>query len=191
MEKEKLNVYQKLQKCRTELQKKNLKKSGSNKFAGFNYFELSDFLPTVNDLFYENGLCSMFNLHQETETASLEIINVDNLEDRIVFEAPVAEANIKGCTPIQSLGGQITYLRRYLYMNALEIVESDMFDSKTGDMEVEVKKTIKKATPKQIELINQLVSDIPAMLNYYKIEKVEDLPMNVASQIIKKKQGEQ
>lgn len=46
-----------------------------------------------------------------------------------------------------------------------------------------------KATPKQIELINKLVEDTKAMLEYYKIDKIEDLTLQQASEIISKKKG--
>lgn len=48
-------------------------------------------------------------------------------------------------------------------------------------------KLTKKATPKQVEKVKELVSDIPKMLEYYKIEKVEDLTIEQASEIIAKK----
>ena len=57
-----MNVFEKLQLCRVELQKSNLKKSGKNKFAGFEYFELGDFLPKVNELFNDHKLFSNFNI---------------------------------------------------------------------------------------------------------------------------------
>lgn len=126
-----LNVYAKLQKARVELQKKNLKKSGKNKFANFNYYELADFLPSINELFNELGLFSQFNIRENV--ATLTIINIQNITDVVMFESPVKEAEIKGSTPIQCLGGIHTYMKRYLYLNALEIVESDMFDAKVGD----------------------------------------------------------
>lgn len=44
-----------------------------------------------------------------------------------------------------------------------------------------------KATEKQIATIKELVSDIPAMLEYYKLERIEDLTITQASAIIKKK----
>ena len=46
-----------------------------------------------------------------------------------------------------------------------------------------------KASPKQIELIKTLVEDIDSMLNYYKIDKIEDLNIQQASEIISKKKG--
>lgn len=55
-----------------------------------------------------------------------------------------------------------------------------------GDQQEE-KKLTKKATPKQVEKVKELVSDIPKMLEYYKVEKVEDLSIEQASEIIAKK----
>jgi len=46
-----MTVYKKLQKARVLLNASSIKKSGKNKFAGYDYFELGDFLPTVNEIF--------------------------------------------------------------------------------------------------------------------------------------------
>jgi hypothetical protein len=46
-----------------------------------------------------------------------------------------------------------------------------------------------KATPKQIEMVNNLVEDKEAMLKYYKVDKIEDLTIQQASEIISKKGG--
>jgi len=155
----KQNVYEKLQHARVMLQEKNNKKSGKNKFAGFNYYELADFMPSVNDIFDKVGLFSMFNI--KGDIATLVIINVDNVTDTITFESPIAQAEIKGSTPIQCLGGIHTYMKRYLYLNALEIVESDMFDAKVGDKKdplVEGKAKIEeKKTEKKEENYRELV----------------------------------
>ena len=40
-----LSVYKKLQMARLALVQTTLKKSGRNKFAGYEYFELGDFIP--------------------------------------------------------------------------------------------------------------------------------------------------
>lgn len=124
-----MNIYEKLQNCRVELQKKELKKSGKNKFAGFSYFELKDFLPTINELFEQHKLFSNFSI--KDNEATLTIINTE-AEEKVIFTSPIAEANVKGCTPIQSLGAIHTYMKRYLYMNALEIVEPDLLDGEVG-----------------------------------------------------------
>jgi hypothetical protein len=41
----------------------------------------------------------------------------------------MADANLKGCHPIQNLGAVETYTRRYLWVSAMEIVEHDALDS--------------------------------------------------------------
>ena len=118
------NIYEKLQECRADLSKTKFTKSGHNTFSNYKYFELGDFLPIVNQLFKDNRLSSEFNLYDKM--AILKIIDIDDLKSQIVFKVPIAEAKINGSSPIQALGGQITYLRRYLYINALEIAENDM-----------------------------------------------------------------
>jgi hypothetical protein len=122
-------VYAKLQKARIKLQQSAIKKSGHNKFAGYQYFELGDFLPTINEIFNELGLCSVISF--DKELATLRIIDTDN-GGAITFTSPMADANLKGCHPIQNLGAVETYSRRYLYVTALEIVEHDALDATTG-----------------------------------------------------------
>lgn len=130
-----MNIYEKLQACRVELQEMNLKKSGKNDFAKFEYFELADFLPKVNSLFKKYKLFSAFSIGADN-LATLTIINSeDENGEKIVFTSPVEELELKGCNKIQALGGVHTYLKRYLYVNALEIVENDLFDKVSGKKE--------------------------------------------------------
>jgi len=125
------NVYQKLQECRVKLQAVKLKKSGKNKYSGYDYFELEDFLPKVNELFQEHKLTSLISF--TPETATLTIVNTEQPEETIVFTSPMAEASLKGCHPIQNLGAVQSYQRRYLYIAALEIAEHDALDSTIGN----------------------------------------------------------
>ena len=46
-EQKQLNIYQKLQKSRVDLQNKKLKKTGINKYSNYDYFELGDLLMLV------------------------------------------------------------------------------------------------------------------------------------------------
>ena len=124
------NIYSKMQKARCEFQEKPLKKSGHNKFAGYHYFELGDFLPTINSLLEKYNLCS--NISFDNDMATLTIVNAENTDEKLVFTSPMSEANLKGCHDVQNLGAVQTYLRRYLWVNAFEIVESDGLDATTG-----------------------------------------------------------
>ncbi len=137
-------IYEKLQKCRVELQNLKLKKSGKNNYAGFEYFELKDFLPTVNELFAKNKMFSNFSM--TSEIAELEIVDCED-KTSVTFTSPIAELELKGCNKIQALGGTHTYLKRYLYINALEIVEADLFDAVTGKEEPQEEKKEKPICP--------------------------------------------
>ena len=125
-----MSVYKKLQEARIDLQSRPLKKSGRNKFAGFEYFELGDFLPTIQTIFTEKGLCGTITFY--TDIAILTIVDVDKPEDKIEFKSPMSTAELKGCHAIQNLGAVQTYLRRYLWVAAMEIVEHDSLDAITG-----------------------------------------------------------
>jgi len=112
--------------ARMFLQQMALKKSGHNKFAGYQYFELGDFLPQINEIFHGQGLCGVISY--DSEYASLTITDVDD-GTNIVITSPMVEANLKGAHAIQNLGAVETYQRRYLWMTAMEIVEHDALDS--------------------------------------------------------------
>lgn len=166
----KMNVYQKLQKARIDLQKMKIKKSGKNSYAGFTftYYELKDFIPAINELFDKYGLSSNFSIKEGQ--ASLFIMNSESPDnDFCVFTSPVAEAQLKGCTPIQALGAVHTYMKRYLYLNAFEIVEDDMLDAQAGNVKTNFDEKI----------INGLgaVSTIAELNKYYDENKkdVDDL----------------
>ena len=130
-----MSVHNKLMQARMMLQGTQMKKSGLNKFAGYSYFELSDFIPEIQKIFYEIGLCGVVSFN--IEYATLCITDVDD-GTVIVIQSPMAEANLKGAHPIQNLGAVESYQRRYLWMTAMEIVEHDIIDS--APPEVETKK---------------------------------------------------
>ena len=138
-----MSLYSKIQTVKNELLEANTKKSGQNKFAGFSYYELADFLPTIVKLCLKNKLLTKVSF--TNDLATLEIINVEEPFDREVYTSPMREIQMKGTNEIQSLGGVETYQRRYLYMAAFDIVESDMFDGKDGNS-FKVKNEVKAPT---------------------------------------------
>jgi len=122
-----MNIFEKLQSVRVSLAALEIKKGGENKFAGYKYFELSDFLPEVQRLFNTAKLCGIVTFTKET--ANLTVINIEKPDEVILFTSPMSEATLKGAHPIQNLGAVETYQRRYLYMAALEITEPDAIDA--------------------------------------------------------------
>jgi len=145
-----MSVYKKLQKARVLLNASSIKKSGKNKFAGYEYFELSDFIPTVNEIFDSVGLCGVVNFGEQ---ATLTVYDTDG-DGQVTFSSPLVFAeNAKG-QAIQSLGSTHTYFRRYLWLLALELTEHDSIDSlpqedKPKPIAVEVKPVVKPQEPEQ------------------------------------------
>lgn len=159
------NVKAKLQLARVMLQEEDLSKTGKNDFAHFDFFQLEDFLPQINEIFARLGLHSEFNITTEVvafeeksivcvengnlinitktpilkEMATLVITDVLKPDDVEVYEmetAPVMIGNNTKQNIYQAAGGRNTYYKRYLYMNALEIVEKDESDTVLGQPDI-------------------------------------------------------
>lgn len=122
-----MSVYKKLMAARLELQSRKLSKSGHNKFAGYQYFELGDFLPTIQEIFAKHELCGVVSFG--TDIARLTIVDMSENGGSLEVTSPMSEAALKGCHAVQNLGAVQTYIRRYLWVTALEIVEHDALDS--------------------------------------------------------------
>lgn len=119
-------IYEKLMSARIRLQSTPMKKSGHNKFAQYHYFELGDFLPAIQTIFADLKMAGVVSFGLDLATLTL----VD-LEDgtQIQITSPMSSAALKGCHEVQNLGAVQTYIRRYLWVAALEIVEHDSIDS--------------------------------------------------------------
>lgn len=166
------NIYQKLAEARVILQNSEIKKSGMNNFAKFKYFELQDFLPEINNIFNKLGLISIFNLDEKR--AKLTIINSNKIDETLTFYTPTAEADIKGAQAIQKLGGVHTYLKRYLYLNALEIAEHDAIDSveQVKSNPKQAKKEItSESKQKLMNLIKEYELDINKVATMFNLNK--------------------
>lgn len=140
-----MSVHKKLMQARVKLQSTEMKKSGLNKFAGYSYFELGDFIPHIQTIFNDIGLCGVVSFN--SEYATLCITDVDD-GTVVVITSPMAEANLKGAHPIQNLGAVESYQRRYLWMTAMEIVEHDIIDSAPAAEPKPVVKAETKVEPK-------------------------------------------
>jgi hypothetical protein len=147
-----MNVYQKLAAARRMFLDAGVRKSGTNDHAEYDYFELEDIVPAQTRIFEEVGLVELFRyVEPKWQPVSLgdrwepklgepmavaTVVNADDPEQAIEFKLKWSEVppivNAKGkqvTTPIQRTGGEQTYMRRYLKMQVLDIVESDSVDS--------------------------------------------------------------
>jgi hypothetical protein len=136
-----MSALRKLNAARVRFHNSAIKKTGHNKFAGYNYFELGDFLVPALAIFNELDLCAVVSYGKDE--ASMTITDLDD-GSQVVITSPMSSAALKGCHEVQNLGAVQTYLRRYLWVAALEIVEHDAIDSSEGA----AKKTDKAAAKK-------------------------------------------
>ena len=169
-----MSVYKKLQEARIKLQSIQMKKSGHNKFAGYQYFELGDFLTPIQQIFNEVGLCGVVSF--SAETATLRIVDVDAPNEVIEFTSPMGSAALKGCHEVQNIGAVETYQRRYLYVTALEIVEHDALEAVTG--KPEVAKLEKPQKPVAQDEFDKLPPEDQAMLRDIAMEAIAYLSKN-------------
>lgn len=111
-------------------------------------------LPTekiTKTVFDENGVQTGVAVTEKEnfeykEYAFLEVTNLDNEEEVELYEKETANCSLSGAQPIQNLGGKSTYMKRYMYMDLLEINENDKVEEETGKpAKVETKTTTKKA----------------------------------------------
>lgn len=140
-----MNLYEKINSVKNELVKEGIKKTGENKISHYSYFELSGFMPTIIRKCEELKLFTVVSF--STESAKLQIINAEKPEEKIEISSPMSTADLKGCHEVQNLGAVQTYLRRYLYMAAFDIVVDDEIDN--GE---------KKPEPKQPTAIDYTVN---------------------------------
>ena len=116
---------------RCELQSTKLKKSGQNKFAGFSYYELADFLPTLNQLMMKHEVNDLYSI--DGSDATLTLIKGDEKQVyKMPFERFATPLNKNGTASmqdIQYLGALNTYYKRYLYLNAFGITDGEVIDA--------------------------------------------------------------
>jgi len=155
-----------------------MKKSGHNKFAGYQYFELGDFLTPIQKIFGEVGLCGVVSF--TPELAILRIVDVENTEQVIEFTSPMGSAALKGCHEVQNIGAVETYQRRYLYVTALEIVEHDALEAVTGspDQKKEVTKLEKPQKPVTQDEFDKLPPEDQQMLRDIAMEAIAYIAKN-------------
>lgn len=173
-----MTIYKKLNEARQAFHKMNLKKSGINQFAGYSYFELSDFLVPGMQCLSEAGLVPVVSFEPSRAIMRLHEIDGDGV---IEIESPRAAANLKGCHPIQNLGAEETYQRRYLWMAALEIVEHDAVDSS---------QPVEKITESQEVDLKTLIDEVgaehgEAMLKWAGVSELSDLPADKYKMAVK------
>lgn len=148
-----MTLNRKLESIKLELRKTISTKSGYNTHSKFKYYQLEDFLPQVLELFGKYHIYNEYSIDTDLEIveertdfdgdgtphksvtkrpveyAYLYLKNLDNEDDEMIYRLKTAEASVYGAAAIQNLGAKITYMKRYIYMSLLDIVEPDVVDA--------------------------------------------------------------
>ena len=174
----------KLQLMRCKVLEANPRKTGYNPYGKFNYFKLNDFLPIANQIMKEMGMWSEFSIRMVGDV-EYAVLNICDTNQQITFMLPTAEAN-NSQNPIQNAGSKNTYMKRYCWMNALELEEDDTVDAATGSPE---DKKVNLATKFQVDKLSQykdkLINEFKA-LNVKSVNDLKQLTVEQASSLLEK-----
>ena len=187
------NIYEKLAIIQQDLK---APKNQYNSFGDYKYRSCEDILEAVKPLLKKLNLILRLND---------ELINIG---DRYYIKALVAITDIKTEASLSATAyaretenkpkmdaAQITgtansYARKYA-LNGLFLID----DTKDADTDEHAKQTgaepkqEKKATEKQVSMIQSLSKDVKTITDYYKVETLNDLTTAQASEVIGKLKG--
>lgn len=157
-----MTVLSKLNQARKLFHGRQIKKTGHNKFADYKYFELGDFLIPALEIFGNLELSAIVSFGVDLATMTLT-----DLEDgsQFVITSPMSTAKLKACHEVQNLGAVQTYIRRYLWVAALEIVEHDAIDSSPG-ASTEPDRISGPRAERIAHLAADVGADLPAMFKW-------------------------
>lgn len=195
---------------RVKLQNSKIKKSGKNKSTGFEYFELADFLPILNELMLDEKVNDRFYIKDNYASLELQKGNETNTYTMpfVLFDTPLnfkkdkngnfmKDCNgnylkVKSMQDIQYLGALNTYYKRYLYLNAFGITDGEIIDSMDNSELEDNKKVVKtkeelKIQKSQIEIISRFYKEenLEKLLKNNNLKKLEDMSLVKASEICK------
>lgn len=200
------NLNESIIKIRVDLQNSKIKKSGKNKFANFDYFELSDFLPRLNELMLQEGINDNFKI--TNDMATLVLIKGEEKQEYtipfVIFDTPLTYKKDKSgnylkdkngeyiqvpsMQDIQYLGALNTYYKRYLYLNAFGVTDGEIIDSMDNN---ELKNISKEAEELQLiyiakmnDLVNETNSDYEEIFKYFGVKSTNDMDLNQLKQAV-------
>lgn len=191
------NIYEKLMNVQQELK---APKGKWNSFGKYNYRSCEDILDAVKPILEKNKLTltltdtivpaseTRFYVKATARLIDIEMADVEGSEPRIIENTAFAreEAEKKGMDGSQITGTASSYARKYA-LNGLFLID-DTKDADTDEYHNQNEQT-KLITKAQIKKLGELVDDIPAMLNYYKVDKIENMSYEDAKKTIERKEN--
>jgi hypothetical protein len=132
-------LYKKLQNARVAFKNKHVEARGRNDFNHFDYITLKDIVTEAIPILLENDLSIHHKFYMSPPRVELVDLETGYSEDfGSNFDGRVDEKTHN--QRLQALGSTESYLRRYIYLQILDIVEGDP-DKDFGKEEKEAKST--------------------------------------------------
>lgn len=191
-------IYQKLAEIQKEL---FVPKGQTNSFGKYNYRSCEDILKAVKPICDKSGCVLMItndlvNIGDRIYVkATAKLTEVETGEQIESIAHAREEAEKKGMDGSQITGAASSYARKYALAGLFCIDNESDEDVTNTETKTEQKADVnaeKKATASQIEFLSAKYTgeNLTKLLQANNIEKLEDLPMTTASNIIKKLKGD-
>lgn len=164
-----MNIFQKLCEARRRLSNMEIKKTGKNQNMRENYMQLEDFLPQLNRINADLGLLPVISFYRDRNIAEMVIYDADSDPNgeapTLTFTSPLGTCNLPKVQETQNEGAVQTYVRRYLYMTAYEISETDALDSEVARRKETLRSVLK----------NDYGCDLNAIARFYHVQDESEL----------------
>ena len=198
-----MNIYEKLSNIQNELK---CSKNQFNKFGGYKYRSCEDILESVKPLLekYKVTIILTDKLEQIGERYYIraKAILIDTETNNSIENTAYAreEETKKGMDGSQITGTSSSYARKYA-LNGLLLIDdtkdadTDEFAKENNKGKTKEEPKEKKITPGQLKVLSKLYTgdNLVKLLELNKIDKLEDMSMEKANEIILKlkKKGEE
>ena len=145
-----MSIFAKLMAARKDFHSASIVKTGYNKFSEYSYFELSDFLLPALAILADYDLVPIISFTDDLATMTVHDVETG---ETFVITSALSTAALKACQPVQSMGACQTFVRRYLYVTLMEIVEHDVLEETSTENPDGAPAAM--ATDKQMVTINE------------------------------------
>lgn len=178
-----LKLLRTMAKAIQEIKDENLEKLGTNP-SGFKYYTPEQVHALTNKACKNNDLFTRFNLVRDERGIKgllfIYDISTDAEEDSepLVYEMTSGVAGIQGANQAQQLGGSMTYTKRYMLMNAFEIID-DNLDPDANKAPEPTKPTSKPWLKKDSDKFKSMVNFIKAGNEVKDVEELFQLSAEV------------
>jgi len=122
-----IELYKKIKKARDVICEMDVKKKGHNDYSNYDYYLPEQVDMMVRKASNDIGLFNKFDMSwvDGNVVATLKVVDMDSAEED-VFSMTIEIPDLKASNAAQGHGGAMTYAKRYLMMDAYDIVDNSL-----------------------------------------------------------------